>query len=213
MQLLCDAKREAVKSKVTRVALIRSLADMTWVASTKMLRISSQALVFSTAEYCAPVWCRSPHANKVDMVINSTLRIISGCLKLTPVFLLPVLAGITPLKLSRQTATLALARKAMSDEQHILHNITTAEVPRSRLKFRQPYNLAAQGSFFLFPIILHTVPGSQHLGETLGRCSGLHDYTALSGTWEVESRAMIYLAGTGLHSTDFSEESDASSLL
>ncbi|KAJ4922178.1 hypothetical protein JOQ06_016513 [Pogonophryne albipinna] len=56
---------EEVKAKVTsRVALIRLLAGTTWGASAKTLRISTQALVFSVAEYCAPVWSRSPHARK-----------------------------------------------------------------------------------------------------------------------------------------------------
>ncbi|KAJ4939523.1 hypothetical protein JOQ06_028971, partial [Pogonophryne albipinna] len=56
---------EEVKAKVTsRVALIRRLAGTTWGASAKTLRISTQALVFSVAEYCAPVWSRSPHARK-----------------------------------------------------------------------------------------------------------------------------------------------------
>ncbi|KAJ3584496.1 hypothetical protein NHX12_014991 [Muraenolepis orangiensis] len=56
---------EEVKAKVTsRVALIRHLAGTTWGASAKTLRISTQALVFSAAEYCAPVWSRSPHARK-----------------------------------------------------------------------------------------------------------------------------------------------------
>ncbi|KAJ3615087.1 hypothetical protein NHX12_018655 [Muraenolepis orangiensis] len=56
---------EEVKAKVTsRVALIRRLAGTTWGASAKMLQISTQALVFSAAEYCAPVWSRSPHARK-----------------------------------------------------------------------------------------------------------------------------------------------------
>lgn len=65
---------EEVKAKVTsRVALIRRLAGTTWGASAKTLRISTQALVFSAAEYCAPVWCRSPHTSKVDVAINSAL--------------------------------------------------------------------------------------------------------------------------------------------
>ncbi|KAJ3581419.1 hypothetical protein NHX12_016664, partial [Muraenolepis orangiensis] len=56
---------EEVKAKVTsRVALIRRLAGTTWGVSAKTLRISTQALVFSAAEYCAPVWSRSPHARK-----------------------------------------------------------------------------------------------------------------------------------------------------
>ncbi|CAJ1077362.1 piggyBac transposable element-derived protein 4-like [Xyrichtys novacula] len=48
------------------------------------------------AEYCAPVSCRSLHASKVDVAINGALRIITGCLKPTPVSFLPVLAGIAP---------------------------------------------------------------------------------------------------------------------
>ncbi|KAJ3596533.1 hypothetical protein NHX12_002939 [Muraenolepis orangiensis] len=65
---------EEVKAKVTsRVALIRRLAGTTWGASAKTLRISTQALVFSAAEYCAPVWSRSPHAIKTprtEMMIS-----------------------------------------------------------------------------------------------------------------------------------------------
>ncbi|KAJ4945956.1 hypothetical protein JOQ06_023634 [Pogonophryne albipinna] len=54
---------EEDKAKVTsRVALIRRLAGTTWGACAKTLRISTQALVFSAAEYCAPAWSRSPHA-------------------------------------------------------------------------------------------------------------------------------------------------------
>ena len=86
---------EEVAGKVTsRVALIRRLAGTTWGACAKTLRISMQALIFPAAEYCAPVWSRSPNAKKVDVAINSSLRTISGCLKPTPVLLLPVLAGI-----------------------------------------------------------------------------------------------------------------------
>ena len=60
----------------TRVSLIRHLAGTIWGASAKTLRISTQALVFPAAEYCAPVWSRSPHVNKVDVAINSSLRTI-----------------------------------------------------------------------------------------------------------------------------------------
>ena len=94
---------EDVAGKVTsRVSLIRCLAGTTWGASAKTLRISTQALVFPAAEYCAPVLSRSPHVKKVDVAINSSLRTISGCLKPTPVFHLPVLAKT--LDDSKQTA-------------------------------------------------------------------------------------------------------------
>ncbi|KAJ3609081.1 hypothetical protein NHX12_023608 [Muraenolepis orangiensis] len=73
---------EEVRAKVTaRVSLIRRLAGTTWGASARTLRISTQALVFSAAEYCAPVWSRSPHVKKVDPIINNALRIITVKLK------------------------------------------------------------------------------------------------------------------------------------
>ena len=44
--------------------LLISRSGTTWGASAKTLRISTQALVFPAAEYCAPVWSRSPHVNR-----------------------------------------------------------------------------------------------------------------------------------------------------
>ena len=105
---------EDVSGKVTsRVSLIRRLAGTTWGACAKTLRISIQALVFYATEYCAPVRSRSPHLKTVDVAINSPLRTISRCLKPTPVFPLPDLAGIAPAGLRRKAATLALVRKAV----------------------------------------------------------------------------------------------------
>ena len=148
---------EEVRAKVTaRVSLIRRLAGTTWGASARTLRISTQALVFSAAEYCAPVWCRSPHVKKIDPVINNALRIITGCLKPTPVSYLPVLAGIAPAGLRREAATLALARKAQEHDWHILHETTTKAATPSRLKSRHPYNRRAQEMLGSIPEDLST---------------------------------------------------------
>jgi len=67
----------------------------------------------STAEYCAPVWCRSVHARLIGPTINDALRIVTGCLHPTPADNLPILAGIQPAELSRRGATLSLGRCAM----------------------------------------------------------------------------------------------------
>ena len=88
---------------------------------------------------------------QVDVAINSSLRTISGCLKPTPVFQLPVLAGIAPAGLRRKAATLALARKAVKDDWHILHDTTKNEVPPCRLKSRKPYNKEAQEMLSVIP--------------------------------------------------------------
>ena len=86
---------------------------------------------------------------KVDVAINSSLRTISGCLKPTPVFQLPVLAGMA--SAGGEAATLALARKAMKHDWHILHDTTKNEVPLCRLKSRNPYNKEAQEVLSVIP--------------------------------------------------------------
>ena len=37
--------------------------------------------MFSTAEYCAPVWCRSFHTHLLDSELVRAMHIITGCLK------------------------------------------------------------------------------------------------------------------------------------
>ena len=70
---------DKVMAKTTsRAALIRRLASTSWGASTKTLRISTKTLVFSSAEYCAPVWCHSPHFNKLDTALNTARRNVTG---------------------------------------------------------------------------------------------------------------------------------------
>jgi len=61
----------------------------------------------STAEYCAPVWYCSAYTRFIDPTINDTLRIVTGCLRPTPVDNLPVLAGIQPAELRRKGTTLS----------------------------------------------------------------------------------------------------------
>ena len=92
-----------------RVALMRRLSDTTWGALTRTLRTSTQALIFSAAKYCSPVWCRSSHTKKLDSTLNTALWTVSGCLHATPVNQLPILAVIAPPTLRREAAVLALS--------------------------------------------------------------------------------------------------------
>ena len=71
--------------------------------------------------------------------------------KPSPVLQLPVLAGIAPAGLRREAATLALARKAVKHDWHILHDTTKNEVPPCRLKSRKPYNKEAQEMLSVIP--------------------------------------------------------------
>ena len=48
-----------LKKLFSRVTLLRRLVGSGWGAGAKTLRIATLSLVYSTAEYCTPVWCRS----------------------------------------------------------------------------------------------------------------------------------------------------------
>ena len=50
----------ALRKKLSsRVTLVRRLVGLGWSAGAKTLRMTTLSLVYSTAEYCAPVWCRT----------------------------------------------------------------------------------------------------------------------------------------------------------
>ena len=70
------------KKLSSRVTLLRRLVGSGWGAGAKTLRIATLSLVYSTAEYCAPVWCRSARTRLIDNVLNDALRIVTGCLPL-----------------------------------------------------------------------------------------------------------------------------------
>jgi len=81
---------ELLRKKLTsRVALLRRLAGSGWGAGATTMRTATLVLVHSTAEYCAPVWCRSAHTRFIDPTINDALRIVTGCLRPTPADNLP----------------------------------------------------------------------------------------------------------------------------
>ena len=90
----------------SRVTLLRRLVGSGWGVGAKTLRIAALFLVYSTAEYCAPVWCRSAHTRFIDSVLNDALRIVTGCLRPTPTGHLPILSGIQSAELRRPGATL-----------------------------------------------------------------------------------------------------------
>ena len=120
---------ESHRKKLTsRVALLRRLAGSCWGVGATTLRTATWALVHSTAEYCAPVWCRSAHTRLIDPTINDALRIVTGWLRPTPADNLPILAGIQSAELRRRGATLSLGRRAM-ELGHLLHSALIDDPP------------------------------------------------------------------------------------
>jgi len=96
--------------------LLMKLAGSTWGASTNTLRSSALALCYSAAEYCTPVWSRSAHTSQVDVQLNSTMRLISGTLRSTPIPWLPVLSNIELPALRRKAATDKLVEKIVKHD-------------------------------------------------------------------------------------------------
>ena len=117
-----------------------------WGAGAKTLHIATLSLVYSTAEYCAPVWCRSAHTHVIDSVLNNALRIVTGCLRPTPTDHLPVLSGIQPGELRRLGATLSLAQRGSLDLDHILHGVLSgsSDTRQARLRSRRSFVSAAR---------------------------------------------------------------------
>ena len=115
---------ETLRKKLTsRIALIRRLEDTGWGARATTLRITTLALVYSTAEYCAPVWSCNAHTHLLDRPYNDALRMVIGCLKPTPTEYPPILSGISTAELRRKAATLSLASQSLEPSHTLLQVI------------------------------------------------------------------------------------------
>jgi exonuclease III len=129
---------ETISKKIqTRNNIIQKLSGSTWGASAHTLRCSMLSLVYSVAEYCAPVWINSPYTNKIDAQLNIAMRMVTGCIKSTPVFWLPVLSGVAPPYLRRKNALLKEFRKITSNPMLPIHE-DLPDLEIKRLKSRNP---------------------------------------------------------------------------
>jgi len=125
------------KKLKTRVNLVQKLAGTGWGADATTLRTATIALVYSTAEYGAPVWSNSAHSGKVDTLLNSAMRLISGVVQSTPIPWLPVLSNIAPPEIKRNKALVRLFIKTDVYKNSILYKYLE-NVPDIRLKSRKP---------------------------------------------------------------------------
>ena len=138
-------------------------------ADAKTLRIATLFLVYSTAEYCAPVWCRSAHTCLIDSVLNDALRIVTGCLRSTLSDHLPILSGIQSAELRRMRATLSLDHRGSLDSDHILYGLLSwsSDTGQVRLRSRSPF-----------------VPGARNLLDNLSRLVRASEWT--NHKWKTE---------------------------
>ena len=140
----------ALRKKLSlRFTLLRRLVGSGLGVGAKTLSIATLSLVYSAAEYCAPVWCRSAHTCLIDSVLNNALRIVTGCLRPTPTDHLPILSGIQPAELRRMGATLSLAHRGSIDPNHILYGLLSgsSDTGQVRLRSRCPFVPGARNLF------------------------------------------------------------------
>lgn len=95
--------------------LIQKLTGTDWGANGNVTRTAAISLVYSTAEYGAPVWYRSSHADKVDVQLNVAMRNITGAVDSTPLPWLHVLSNIEPPQLRRKLAAHNLWKKCFDE--------------------------------------------------------------------------------------------------
>ena len=86
------------------------------------LRTAALSMVYLTAEYWAPIWCRCALYCFIDSVLYDALRSVTGCLRLTPIDHQPILSGIQPAELCRLGATLSLTNDATLDPDRIINS-------------------------------------------------------------------------------------------
>jgi hypothetical protein len=121
----------------TRNNIIQKLCGTSWGSSATTLRCSALGLVYSAAEYCAPVWLNSPHVKMVDVQLNHTMRLISGTIRSTPNHWLPVLSHIMPPTIRRSTALVREYNKILQNQQLPI-NTDIDDIGRNRLRSRNP---------------------------------------------------------------------------
>ena len=168
------------------ITLLRRLMGSEWGAGAKTLCIVTLSLVYSTAEYCVPVWCCSAHTCLINSVLNNTLHIVTGCLRPTPTDHLPVLSGIQPAELCRMGATLSLSYCGSLDPDHILYGLlsVSSDTCQVRLRYRCPF-----------------VPAVRNLLDNLARL-GIQASEWTNHKWKMEycenaSRLRAFVPGTG----------------
>ena len=182
----CDHLVALRKKLSLHVTLLRRLMCSEWGAGAKTLRIATLSLVYSTAEYCVPVWCRSAHNRLIDSVLNDALLIVTGCLCPTPTDHLPILSGIQPAELRRMGATLSLAYRGSLDPDHILYGLLSgsSDTRQVRLRSRHPF-----------------VPAARNLLDNLARL-GIQGSEWTNHKWKMEycenaSRLRAFVPRTG----------------
>ena len=133
--------KETAAKVTARCNLLKTLATVNLGADFNTLRASAVSMCYSVAEYCSSVWSGSVRCTKLDVSLNECMRLISGCIKSTPSEILPILSGIEPNDLRRETQLLNLYNRSKAPS-HPMHVIFSPDYHYNhRLKSRNPMSI------------------------------------------------------------------------
>ena len=139
------------KMKVsTRNNLLRKLSNSKWGANASTIRTTALSCYY-VAEYAAPVWARSSHAQKLNPELNSACRAVTGCLMPTNVADLYLLSGIAPPDIRRDVCARVEKTKQETNADHSLYGQNPAE---RRLKSRNCFLRSVKPADFPPKVIL-----------------------------------------------------------
>jgi hypothetical protein len=103
-------------------------------ADPHILRTTALSLCYSTGEYACAAWKNLAHAKKVDVALNVTNRLITGCLRPTPAQKIQVICGIALPNISQEVAARVEKTKQELDLRYSLYG---GKLIGSRLKSRK----------------------------------------------------------------------------
>ena len=121
--LLLSSSHNLLVSVIVRVSslvvLAYTISGVYFCFGLESVLLKTQQLL--TAEYACSSWGRSRHTGHVDIALNDTCRIITGCLNAIPIPCLYALAGIAPPHIRGKVASNADSCLQEDDPIHPLH--------------------------------------------------------------------------------------------
>lgn len=117
--------KHIIAKSMAGLNIMRCMAGVSWGADPKTLAMLYKAIVRSHFDYSTLAYVNSVHVNKLNIIQNKALRIISGAMCSTPIRAMEVETKILPLHLRRQKIIKRFILKLLSsDNKFIIQKIT-----------------------------------------------------------------------------------------
>lgn len=124
------------KCKVIQNIAIGNSTSVILPPSKRILKILKM-LILRFRVLLTYIWNQSTNCKKVDVSLNDCLRLISGCIKSTPIELLPALCDIEPADIRRDKNVLDLRNRALLNNRMLYYAVANPLV-NVRLKNKTP---------------------------------------------------------------------------